>query len=343
MVSMQDVAREANVSPMTVSNVLRGRTHKVSAETAERVRRVARDMHYRVGLSNASAISMRDSRRVAGRGVIGFIPYGLEDYPTELASHLERYASGLGFQLIVQCTRADERGERRVLDLFGGQLCDGLIVSPWKLDSDTIDRLARHRPTVLLDDDRPQTVLDTVLSPSREAAAAGIRYLAGRGCGRILVVGASLHNDGDDVIAGVSRRRLQGCLEAMRELGLPMSPDGFLDPEWSGDEAREMIRGMGARIRDWDAVFAFSDTMAVGVLRGLADLGLRVPDDIRLMTFSGTRMASMMVPSLSTVGLDIEWTARAAVDLLVDRLEGDPGAPGRTVTAPYHVASRESA
>src|SRR5690606_5396738 len=91
----------------------------------------------------------------------------------------------------------------------------------------------------------------------------------------------------------------------------------------------------------FDGVVAVTDDVAQGLLRGFADRGVRVPDDVRLIGFDDIPDAEIMVPSLSTVSPDHRWMAVKAVELVTARIE-DPERPASEHTAPFAIAERES-
>ena len=93
----------------------------------------------------------------------------------------------------------------------------------------------------------------------------------------------------------------------------------------------------------FDAVFALNDALALGVLRGLQEAGLRVPDDVAVLGFDNVDESQFAVPSLTTVDPGREEIAATAVDLLVERInEKGVKSPPRTVKASFSIVSRES-
>jgi DNA-binding LacI/PurR family transcriptional regulator len=86
-----------------------------------------------------------------------------------------------------------------------------------------------------------------------------------------------------------------------------------------------------------------TDTVAIGVLRGLADAGVRVPSRVKVIGFDNVEESAFMVPSLSSIDPDHERMARTAVSLLVRRIEGGvPGKPRREFVSKFSVVERES-
>jgi DNA-binding LacI/PurR family transcriptional regulator len=88
-------------------------------------------------------------------------------------------------------------------------------------------------------------------------------------------------------------------------------------------------------------VFCFSDQLALGALRAVADVGLRVPEDVALVGFDDIEDGRYAVPTLTTVSPDKDRLARLALQVLRDRLAGDD-APARVLTAPHRLVVRAS-
>jgi len=110
-----------------------------------------------------------------------------------------------------------------------------------------------------------------------------------------------------------------------------------MTPE-SGRTAVHRLVGAGV---EFDGVVAVTDTIAQGVLRGLADHGLTSPNQVRVVGFDNIAEAKYMVPSLTTVAPDHDWMAEMAVRLVVERIQ-DPSRPTAEYVAPFDVIARES-
>lgn len=347
MVTMKDVGREAGVSAMTVSNVLRGNDN-VTPETARRVREAADRLHYRLNTTSLSARSLRvsTSRKGSQYGTIGLAIFELDrPYPSQLASLISQAAENRGYQTVVQQTRINESNERSIIERVSNQFCDGLIFSSSRLSAEEIEQLSNHRPTVLLDDDRPQQDIDTILTPSESGAQAAIEYLYGTGKRRIGIVGGIEQEDSHAISSAFDtrHRRLRGCRRAFEGLGVPWDSVPIINTPWGDVDARQAVSRYESQIRDCDALFCMTDTTAFGVIRGLRDLGLRVPDDIAVAGFDGIAMGELMVPALTTVAVDIASIATQAVNLLIQRIDDVMDMPRQRIVADFRIEQRESA
>lgn len=347
MVTMKDIATQAGVSVMTVSNALRGRD-VVAPDTARRILELADSLGYQVNAATLSARSLRSGLAQGdgyGKGTIGVAIFDFDNIqPAILATEISRVAAERGCQTIFQQTRSEASGERAIIQGIASQFCDGLIFSSQMIDPEEIVRITRHRPTVLIDDDRPQQRLDTVLSPCEEGARAAIEYLWNTGRRHIGIVGNGVDVLSDPMLdSGVGARRVRGCLDAFDGLGLRVDPAWFVASPWHEVDARDVVRADAERFAGFDALFCMTDSIAIGVMRGLHDIGMRVPDDVAVMGFDGIVIGEVAVPSLTTVAVDIPQTASLAVDCVMGRMDGTAAGQRRRCVADFTIVRRESA
>lgn len=340
MVTMSDVAKAAGVSRATVSYALRG-DPRITESTAKKIREVAASLHYN---ANLSARSLRSGRT----GIIGVAIFELDrPYPSEMSAAMSREIASRGYQAIVQQTSSEKDDEIAILQKVTSQLCDGMIFSPAKVTDEELRAMSHGKPMVLLDDLSPDPVFDSVATACEAGAQAAVSHLIEVGCKHIVVVGSPYELLVEDRMATTVRgRRVLGCLRAFEQAGIEAGPGNFLDIDsWNSDCAREAAHRLVDEDRDRqvDGVFCMTDTVALGFLRGLADRGVRVPDDIAVVGFDGISESEYSIPSLTTVRTDLDDLAHKAVSLLLNQIEGDgePRAPQR-LTANFDLIVRES-
>ncbi|MFF4616209.1 LacI family DNA-binding transcriptional regulator [Nonomuraea jabiensis] len=330
MVTMSDVAKLSGVSKMTVSNVINGRAG-VSDEVRRRVMEAIRQSGYRV---NVSARTLRSGRT----GVIGLaVPEIDRPYFGQLAAHVIDQARSYGFHVAIEQTGAAVVGEIDAIKHSYTLHFDGLILSAVGVDPRDSRLADVGYPIVMLGEQDFGGRLDHVAMPNEEGTKAATTHLIDRGCRRIAIVtGGAL--DGVNVVT----RRYQGFLAALAERGLTPDPALlFTQAGMTMDAGRDAAHHLVDSGGQVDGVVAVTDTVAQGVLRGLADRGLRVPDDVRLIGFDDIPEAEFMVPALSTVAPDHQWMAAKAVELMINRIHA-PLRPAGEHIAPFELRIRES-
>ncbi|NDL57256.1 LacI family DNA-binding transcriptional regulator [Phytoactinopolyspora mesophila] len=333
MVTMHDVARAAGVSLMTVSNVINDHPH-VKQGTRERVLEAIDALNYKV---NVAARNLRSGRT----GTIGLaVPEIDRPYFGQLAALVIERAAARGFRVAVEQTGASRENELEALAASRIRLYDGLLLSTVGLGPADADLLNVEYPVVLLGERIFDGPVPHVAMPNVEGARSAVEHLISQGASRIAFIGSpeSLSE------IGASGLRVRGYREAVEGAGLAFDSRllfrtaSFSMPE--GARVAGMLINSGV---DVDAVFCANDSLAFGVLRRLADSGVRVPDDMLVIGFDDVLEARYSIPSLSTVAPDHVQMATAAVDLLAARIaKAGTAAEPTELVSDYRVVMRES-
>ncbi|MER6082633.1 LacI family DNA-binding transcriptional regulator [Streptomyces sp. NPDC001833] len=332
MATIQDVAKAAGVSAMTVSNVMNGHPN-VRPATRERVLEAMDRLGYRV---NVAARNLRKGRT----GTIGLaVPEINRPYYGRLAASIIAAAAGHGLRVSIEQTGARRENELAALSLSRNRLYDGLILSTVGMGPADVGALDVDHPVVILGERIFGGPVDHVAMPNEAASEAATRHLVERGCRRIAIVCGRLGGEVD-----VSSLRHAGYLRALAAAGLPADPElvvtaGSLTMQEAARRVRErMAHGLG-----FDGVFCVTDTVAMGVLRALADAGIGVPERVKVIGFDNVDESAYLVPSLSTVDPDHDLMAERAVALLAARIDrGGPGPEREEFAGPFRLVVRES-
>ncbi len=345
MTTMRDVAAAAGVSPMTVSNVLAGRTN-VSEETRRRVLEVVERTGYRV---NTAAQSLRRGRT----GIVGLaVPEVHSHYFGLLAARLIARLAPEGLRVVVEQTGASREGELAAITASRVSAYDGLVLSAVGLDPDDVLAIAGDLPVVVLGERQDVRRFDHVEMANTDGAAAATRLLLERGCRRLVALGmpdlAALAPSDDDGPRPQGPGHL-GDAFRLRALGVRTAVDavpGARALAVSGVRSTlsggaELAREALAREPGLDGLVCATDTLAIGALRALADAGRRVPDDVLVVGFDDVADAAYTVPSLSSVSPGHDWMVEETTRLLLRRMADPAAAPERS-TSPFSVVERES-
>ncbi|HTK00782.1 MAG TPA: LacI family DNA-binding transcriptional regulator [Bordetella sp.] len=327
--SILDIARDAGVSPATVSRAF-NRPELLRPDTLRRIEQVARKFGFR---PNRVGSSLRSgSTRTIGMA----LPTLSNPVFAECFEGAEAWAHANGYSIMVTTTGYDvAREAEAVHSLIDHQVEGVLLTVANAARSATLRELAHDgRPYVLVYNEsasHPHVSVDNT-------AAAGemVRWLAGEGHSSIALVTGPL------AASDRARRRLQGARACARELGLPQ-PVHLSMPLHTAADA-ELLRQVLRQRPAPTALFCSNDLLAASAIAELRGLGLRVPEDLSVCGFDGMHFAKLMVPPLTTVeqpSRDIG--ARACAQLLA-RLRGESAEPlslrlphrlitGRTVAA----------
>lgn len=328
--TVRDVAALAGVSPKTVSNVINGGV-PVRPDTRQRVEAALAELDY---VPNLSARGLRNGRS-------GTIALALPDlgtsYSAELARAFVELARGHGWAVQIDQTGSDAEREQALISRARAHLVDGLILNPVTLGESAVANGRGLPPTVVIGEVEPQDV-DQVHIDSFAAAREVSRLLIGLGHRRIVLLGTS-----DDTFrTASSETRHAGHRAALEEAGLPDDPSlAIAVGTWSTSAAAAAMAAYLDTHPLPDAVFCFTDSMALGVLHVLADRGVRVPQDVSVVGFDDIEEASYAVPALTTVSFDKRAVATAALTALGRRID-DPDAERTVTVVPHRVVERAS-
>jgi len=328
---MKDVAALAGVSPKTVSNVVTG-TVVVREETRVKVEAAMRQLDF---VPNLSARGLRKGRS-------GIIAVALPDLATafsaELMHRLVEAAHERGLAVQIEETASDPEREKELVSRARAHLVDGLILNPIRLE-DSVVRYADRLPPLVVIGEVEQNRADHVRIDSRLAAADATRHLLSRGARRIAVIGA---DDDPSVATATSRLRLEGVHDALREAGLARDPALEVNRlPWAMAGGADATRTLLARRVPFDAIVAFTDSLALGALHTLHDHGIRVPDDVLVTGFDDVEFSKYTSPALTSVAFDRRAFAEAALGLLESRMD-DRSTPPRALTLSHHLLQRSS-
>lgn len=321
---MADVARLAGVSHQTVSRVLNDHPN-VRPPTRDKVLAAIRELAYR---PNAAARTLV-TRRTHTLGVISFdtMLYG----PASMLYGFERAAHDRYFVSIASLPALDRRSMLDAVDRFRGQGVEGIVVIATQ---DTAVAALAHVPAavpLVAVGCGTKAPVTSVAIDNEAGAAAATRYLLSLGHRTVHhIAGTTAHLD--------ARERIDGWRRGLDECGAPQP--AILAGDWSSASGYELGRELAAN-PEVTAVFCGNDTMALGVMRALAEQGKRVPRDVSIVGFDDVPDAGFYSPPLTTVRQDFGEVGRQALNTLIDRMLG-VAAPGFRVRIAPELVVRTS-
>lgn len=330
--TLRDVAEHAGVAVRTVSNVVSGYAH-VSDRMRERVMRAIEELDYR---PNPVARTLRTGRS----GVLALAVPEIEvPFFSELAAEIITAASDEGFHVIIEQTGNDHARERELL--LGEDrtmLADGLIFSPLVTRDELLEmKQPRSTPLVLLGEHEFDGRFDHVAIDNLRAAHDAVSHLIALGRRRIAAIGPQPDEEYE-----TPRQRTAGYVLAHHDAGLTVDAT-LVQPSthYSRADGYAIATRLLTGAERPDAIFCYSDLLAIGAMRAVFDAGLSVPDDVAIIGIDDIEEGRYARPSLSTVSLDLPFIAREAITRITARIEA-PDAPAQQIVARHSVIPRES-
>ena len=318
-VTINDVARRAQVSVSTVSNVLTG-NRPVSAKTREQVMLVVEELGFRPNRLARGLVS-RSSK------TIGIVASGLEYFgPSRTLVGIEQEASERGYSLILSLIHepATEEVEPVVNHLIAHQV-DGIIWAIPQIGQNRIwwkgavERLSV--PVVFLNHEMWPGTLGVDIDNCQGGYMATSHLLSNGFANIGLIAGPA------QWYAAEMRRK--GWETALVEAGKAIEPRQLAEGDWTPQSGEQAFFDLMRRYPEMDAVFAANDQMAIGAIRAASDLNLRIPADIAIVGFDDVPEAAFTRPRLTTVRQPVVGLGRRSVKTLISLIAGEPEpAPG---------------
>ena len=315
ILTMTDIARLAGVSEATVSRALKG-SPLINEKTRDRVQEIARAHNYRV---NAAARNFR-LKTTNTLAVVLLVDrewgHELSDaFLMALLGSIADEASQLGYDLLLSTN------PQNVQDLGAffveSKRADGLIVIGQGRNDPRLDALAHSSvPFIVWGAELPGHDYVTVGSDNRQGGYAATRLLIRNGRRRIAFLGDVRHPE--------MEQRFEGYKDALAEAGLPFDEALVIATEFSrsyGYEKTDRIV-LGHHL-DCDAIFCVSDNIALGVIKRLAEAGVRVPEDVAVVGFDDIPIAAFSTPGITTVRQDVHEGGRMLVRNLLKLMNGE--------------------
>jgi LacI family transcriptional regulator len=308
LATMADVAARAGVGVATVSRVVNG-SGLVHEATRERVQSAIEELDYRPNhiarsLSRGQAMTL---------GVI--IPFFVRPSAVERLRGAEARFTAAGYDTVLYNVSAPGQICEQFANVAGGRT-DGILVVSVPPPRQLMRRLLQTTPAVLVDVRYPG--LSQVYSDDVEGGALATRHLLELGHRRIAFVG-DLTDDRYGFTSSAHRRA--GFEETMRRQGLDVPPDYVKE----GEHAREVALNLASELLSLPepptAIFAASDTQALGVLEAAAQSGVDVPGELSVVGFDDIEVAPYV--GLTTVRQPLEYSGARGAQLLLELLAGE--------------------
>ncbi|WP_211474235.1 LacI family DNA-binding transcriptional regulator [Collimonas humicola] len=326
--SISAVALHAGVSVATVSRVMND-MDGVRPGTRDKVMASVTALGYRM---NHLA---RNLRTAASRLLLTMVPDVGNPFYSEIVRGIDCVAREHGYFVMLCDTGAEAGRESAYFDLLRTHRADGAIC----LDPDTVQHALANEsntlPWVACCEFDPGIAVPYVGVDNHRAAGDAVRHLIARGHTRIGLINS-------DQRYRYARERQRGYLDALQSAGLQARPEWRRQVDsLDYDAGKHATLQMMAQPEAPSAVFAVSDTLAIGALSALRQLNKRVPDDVAVVGFDDIAIAAQTWPTLTTIAQPMRALGETAAQLLLQRL-ADPEAMVQGVLLPHRLVQRES-
>ncbi len=306
MASIRDVARRAEVGATTVSRYLND-TGYVSEEAREKIRKAIEELDY---TPNELARNLYHKKS----GIVAvLVPDSAHPFFSEYVRYVEAELHEYGYKTMLCNTIRETDRERQFLDMLKRQMVDGIITGVHTL-KDVEKYAGMNRPIVALDRYLSERIPIVAVDHKRGGALAA-QKLIDKGCKKVLQFQGHL-----DVNTPAHERHFE-FTRIMEEHGIESISYTMAWNRFDSNYYQELAYQAFQEYPDVDGVFG-TDLVAAYYLKVALQQGLKVPDDLKIIAYDGTYIASITEPQLTTIAQPIEKLAKETARLLVSRIQG---------------------
>lgn len=328
--TIKDLAKKTGYGVATVSRVLNNHPN-VSEKARKVILKAVEESGFEL---NDNAKQLKQQR---SNSVLVIVKGSSNEMFGSLVEIIQSEIAKTEYPLIVDYIDEDDNEVLRAVRLCREKKPLGILVLGGNMEHFRKDFEKIGVPCVLVSSDASDLDFENLSSVSTDdslAAKCAMDSLIELGHKRIAVIGGRNTSD-------TGRLRFEGCLASCLEHGIDFDKEkDYLGVRFSFQAGYDATCRLLENKRDFTALFAAADVMAIGAIRALKDNGLRVPEDVSVIGFDGIALGSFLVPKLSTVEQSVRKMAVRSVEILLDSIEN--GETAKHETVPFSVNLRES-
>ncbi len=331
--NIKDVAKQAGVSPSTVSRVIANST-RISEGTRQRVRTVMKELNYH---PNAIARSLvKQSAQAIGL----LIPSTIDQFFSnpffpEVLRGITQVAQNAGYDLFLSTALHGLNDIERLEHMVRGKQVDGVILLTARISDPLLVVLTEnHIPAVLIGRPAVPTTISWVNNDNRQAAYDATNHLLRLGHKRIGFIGGA-----SDLV--VTMDRLSGYASALEDAGISFDPRLVISEDFLEEGGYTGMMRLLAIPERPGAVIASDDVLAFGAMRAAGELGYLIPDDLAIVGFNDIPLAKLSNPPLTTMNVHIFELGQQSAQMLLAQMK-QPDADPRQHLVSHDLVIRRS-
>ena len=307
MATMKDIARIAKVSTSTVSHVINN-TRYVSDEIREKIMKVVNELNY-----TPSAVAR--SLKVKETKTLGMLVTATSNpFFAEVVSGVEQYCNQHHYNLIISSIDGNEQRLQQNIQTLIQKQVDGLLLMYSDTRHAMVEQLNLNLPIVVMDWWPTELNADKIYENSEFGAYLATKTLIEQGHKNIAIITGKLDKS-------LAHNRLLGYQKALQDAHLPINPDWIIESHFDFEGGVEGMKKLLQITPRPTAVFACSDTIAVGVYQVAWQQGLRIPQDISVIGYDNIMLAQYLTPPLTTIHQPKAELGKLAVETLLERIK----------------------
>lgn len=329
-ITIKDIARHLSLSVSTVSRALVN-DKNIRRETKEKVLEAAKALGYK---PNPVATNLKYGHTNTV-GVI--VPEMVTPFASQVINGIQSILYANGLKVIIAESHEDPQKEKENLQLMERFMVDGIIICQcsYKENKDEYLRLQQAEMPMVFYDRIPHGLdVSQVIVDDYMKTFFLVEHLIRSGHKRII------HLQGPDYVYN-SIERARGYKDALSKFNIPIEADMLIKTGLSFDDGAKAADLLIKREIPFDAIFAFTDTLAIGAMNRLRELNKKIPEEIAIASFSGTVLSTIVYPQLTTVEPPLQEMGKTAAELILEKIK-NPASPNRSVVLDAEIQIRAS-
>lgn len=327
--TIKDIARKVGVAPSTVSRVLSGKSKYYTPETEKKVKEAVEELGYK---KNQAAVELVKKQSNVIAAVVSSVK---TNFAGEIIEGMQEEAQRLGYNLIiVYSNSAKSEEQKKALLTVIERPVMGILLLSIALTSDNLDLLKDSKiPYCFLsmgfDDSRP-----FISSDDEKIGYQATKYLISKGHKKIGLVGL-------DKLPFTGRSRLAGYKRAMNENKIGISNDWIKNGDYSYLSGEKAMAEFG-KSTELTGIVAASDLVAIGILNQAHNMGIRVPEELSIISIDGTEMCEIVQPQLTSVSQGFHEMGVTGIREIEKQFSNTNDLNVKQQFIPFHIIERQS-
>lgn len=306
MANIKDVAERSGVTVTTVSRVLNNRGY-ISEKTRQKVQKAIEELNYQPN-EIARALLKRKSNLI---GLI--IPDVSHPFFAEVSKYIEYYAYKNKYKILLCNAYQDIKKEKDYIDMLKRNQVDGIIMGSHKLEIS--EYLDVKLPIVAIDRFLSENI-PYITSDNYNGGAIATQLLIDKGCNNLAHISGSLK------LNTPANKRCESFIDVAKKNNKPYVVVETKLNSFNKEEYEKLIYSLFQKHPNIDGIFASSDLIAAYAVEVSNSLMKKIPEDLKIVGYDDTFVASLMVPSLTTIRQPIEEICKTAVEIIISQING---------------------
>lgn len=309
-ISLKELAAELKLAPSTVSRALND-SYEISEATKKRVLSMAEKLNYH---PNPFARSLRENK---SKTIAVIIPERINNFFAQVMDGIERVAQEHGYSLLAYNTREDVEKEKKIVNLLLNGRADAIAMSVSSETSDISHLKKVHDrgiPIVFFDRVCADIPTAKFITNDFQSSYEATQHLLKQGCKRIAFLMLS------NMELSITKERERGYREAMKDAGMNLDPKLTVSCCQSEEKNITIIKDLLLSEHRPDGILSSVEKLVFATYLAVRKTNLRIPEDLKVVSFANTSIAGLLNPSLTTVTQPAEDMGKELAELLIRKL-----------------------